>query len=154
MRKQYLAETDPVEAIRAMTKGRGADVCVDAVGMEADRTALDKLSNVVHMQAGSIKALKMAISAVRRGGVVSVVGVYGMPYDDFPLGQIFEKGISMKFGQAPVQHYIDELITTVEAGRIQLDDIISHRLPLTDARHAYDIFNKKEDRCVKVVLKP
>ena len=90
-----IAETDPVEAIRAMTGGCGADLCVDAVGMEAERSPLDKLSNVIHLQAGSIKALNTALSAVRRGGVVSVVGVYGMPYDKFPLGQIFDKGISL-----------------------------------------------------------
>jgi S-(hydroxymethyl)glutathione dehydrogenase / alcohol dehydrogenase len=148
------AETDPVEAIRALTNGRGADVCVDAVGMEADRSLMDKLSNVVHGQAGSIKALTTAVSAVRRGGVVTVVGVYGMPYDNFPLGQIFDKGITLRFGQAPVQASIDELFHWVEDRKIRLDDIISHRLPLADAAHAYDIFNRKEDRCVKVVLKP
>ena len=111
-----------------MTEGRGADVCVDAVGMEADRTPLDKLANVVHLQVGTIKALKTALSAVRRGGVVSVVGVYGMPYDKFPLGQIFDKGISLYFGQAPVQKYIDELIGWVTARKIKLNDIITHRL--------------------------
>ena len=148
------AETDPVQAIRDLTEGRGADVCVDAVGMEANRSLLDKLSNIVHAQAGSIKALQTAISAVRRGGVVSVVGVYGMPYDNFPLGQIFDKGITLRFGQAPAQKYIDELLTWVEQRRIRLDDIITHRLPLPQAPHAYEIFNKKEDDCVKVVLKP
>lgn len=145
---------DCVEKIRAMTEGRGADVCVDAVGMEADRTIMDKLSNIVHAQVGSIKALKLAISAVRRGGVVTVVGVYGVPYDNFPLGQIFDKGISMRFGQAPAQKYLDELMTWVEAGKIKLDDIITHRLPLSEAPHAYEIFNEKKDDCVKVVLQP
>jgi S-(hydroxymethyl)glutathione dehydrogenase/alcohol dehydrogenase len=149
-----LKDEDPVEAIRALTDGRGADVCIDAVGMEADRTIMDRLSNVVHMQAGSIKALELAISAVRRGGVVSVVGVYGIPYDNFPLGQIFDKGISLYFGQAPVQKHIDALIEYVEQGKIQLDDIISHRIPLAEAPHGYSIFNKKEDNCVKVVLQP
>ena len=137
-----------------MTGGRGADVCIDAVGMEADRTVADKLSNIVHAQAGSIKALKSAISAVRRGGIVSVVGVYGMPYDNFPLGQIFDKGVTLRFGQAPVQKYIDELIQWIESGRIRLDDIITHRLPLSEAPAAYKIFNEKKDDCVKVILKP
>lgn len=149
-----LYETDVVEAIRSMTNGRGADVCVDAVGMEADRTMMDKLAGMVHMEAGSIKALKAALSAVRRGGTVTVVGVYGMPYDNFPLGQIFDKGLTMKFGQALVHPYIDELIQWVEEGKIVLDDIITHRLPLSEAPMAYEIFNKKEDSCVKVVLKP
>jgi S-(hydroxymethyl)glutathione dehydrogenase/alcohol dehydrogenase len=148
------SKTDPVTLIREMTEGRGADVCVDAVGMEADRTLLDKLSNVVHAQAGSIKALHSAISAVRRGGVVSVVGVYGLPYDNFPLGQIFDKGIRLSFGQAPAQRYIDELLSYVEQRKIRLDDIITHRMPLEEAPRGYDIFNKKEDDCVKVVLKP
>ena len=148
------AEDDPVQAIRDLTEGRGADVCVDAVGMEANRNLLDKLSNIIHAQAGSIKALQTAISAVRRGGVVTVVGVYGTPYDNFPLGQIFDKGITMRFGQAPAQKYIDELLTWVEQRKIRLDDIITHRLPLAQAPHAYEIFNKKEDNCVKVVMKP
>jgi S-(hydroxymethyl)glutathione dehydrogenase/alcohol dehydrogenase len=148
------AETDPVEFIRNLTNGRGADVCIDAVGLEADRSLLDKVSNVVHMQAGSVKALTTAISAVRRGGVVTVVGVYGMPYDNFPVGQIFDKGLRMVFGQAPVQKYIDELIGWVTERKIVLDDIITHRLPISEAPHGYEIFSKKEDNCVKIVLKP
>jgi S-(hydroxymethyl)glutathione dehydrogenase / alcohol dehydrogenase len=145
---------DPVEAIRSLTEGRGADVCIDAVGMEADRSLTDKLLNVWHAEVGSIKALKNCISAVRRGGFVSILGVYGVPYDNFPLGQIFDKGIKMAFGQAPVQKYIDELISILEQGKIKLHDIISHRLPLQQAPHAYEIFSEKKDNCVKVVLKP
>lgn len=143
-----------MQIIRDMTEGRGADVCVEAVGMEADRTFMDRVSNVVHAQAGSIKALTTAFSAVRRGGFVSVLGVYGMPYDNFPLGQIFDKGIALRCGQAPAQDYIDELLTWVEQRKIRLDDIITHRLPLSEAPHGYEIFSKKEDDCVKVVLKP
>jgi threonine dehydrogenase-like Zn-dependent dehydrogenase len=148
------AKMDVVQAIRDMTDGRGADVCIDAVGMEADRTILDKVSNVLHGEVGSIKALKTAISAVRRGGFVSVVGVYGVPYDNFPVGQIFDKGISLRFGQSTPQKDIDELLAWVEQRKVKLDDIITHRLPLEQAPHGYDIFNKKEDGCVKVVLKP
>ncbi len=149
-----LKDTEVVQAIRDMTDGRGADICVDAVGMEADRSVLDKLKNVVHAEVGSIKALKTAISAVRRGGWVTVTGVYGVPYDNFPLGQIFDKGIKMRFGQSTPQRDIDELLTWVEQGKVQLDDIISHKLPLSEAPHGYDIFNEKKDNCVKVVLKP
>jgi S-(hydroxymethyl)glutathione dehydrogenase/alcohol dehydrogenase len=147
-------KTDPVEAIRAMTDGRGADVCVDAVGMEADRSIAHKLGNIWRGEVGSIKGLKYCISAVRRGGWVTVLGVYGVPYDNFPLGQIFDKGIRMAFGQAPAQKYIDRLIEHLEKREIKLDDIISHRLPLQEAPHAYEIFNEKKDDCVKVVLKP
>ena len=145
---------DPIEVIRSMTQGRGADVCVDAVGMEADRNLMDKLSNIIHAQAGSIKVLKTACSAVRRGGTVSILGVYGIPYDAFPLGQVFDKAISIRCGQAPVQRYIDELIKWIEEGRIRLDDIITHRLPLAEAPHGYKIFCDKLEDCVKVVLTP
>ena len=147
-------EENVVDKIRDLTQGRGADVCIDAVGLEAHRGLKDKLANIAHMQAGSISALELCISAVRRGGVVSVVGVYGMPYDAFPLGQIFDKGIKLAFGQAPVQRYIDELIEILQRGEITLDDIITHNLPLEKAPDAYRIFRDKEDDCVKVVLKP
>jgi len=146
--------TDVVEEIRAMTDGRGADVCVDAVGLEADRTLTDKVSNALHGQMGSIKVLQACISAVRRGGYVSVLGVYGIPYNNFPLGQIFDKGIFLGFGQAPVQKHIDQLITYLKAGKVKLNDIISHRLSLKDAPHAYQIFCEKKDGCVKVVMNP
>jgi threonine dehydrogenase-like Zn-dependent dehydrogenase len=149
-----LAEKDPVQVIRDMTNGRGADVCVDAVGMEANRGVLEKLSNIVHMQAGSVNALRLCISAARRGGTVTVVGVYGMSYDNFPVGQIFDKALKLRFGQAPVQKDIDELISWVEERKIRLDDIITHRLPLSEAAHAYEIFCNKKDDCVKVVLRP
>jgi threonine dehydrogenase-like Zn-dependent dehydrogenase len=147
-------EVDVVQAIRDMTDGRGADICVDAVGLEADRTAGDKLVGLAHGEAGSIKALKTCISAVRRGGFVTVIGVYGSPYSSFPLGQIFDKGISMRFGQSTPQTDIDLLLEWVQQGKVRLDDIISHRLPLEEAPHGYEIFCNKTDDCVKVVLKP
>ncbi len=148
------AKDDAVERIREMTGGRGADVCVDAVGMEADRSVMDKVKNVLHAQAGSISALETACSAVRRGGIVSILGVHGMAYDNFPLGQIFDKAITIRGGQAPVQAYIDELMTWLDDGRIRLDDIITHHLPLADAPRGYAIFNEKKEDCVKVVLRP
>ena len=147
-------ETSPVDVIREMTQGRGADVVVDAVGMEADRTLFDKAAQLVHLEAGTLNALKMAVSAARRGGVVSVVGVYGTTYDNFPWGQIFDKGLRLIGGQAPVHKYIDELMGLVRENKVFLDDIISHRLPLDKISDAYQIFNNKEDNCMKVVLKP
>ena len=145
---------NPVERIRQLTEGRGADVCVDAVGLEAKQSASAKIGNLLHLQSGNISALKMAIDAVRRGGIVSVVGVYGAAYDHFPLGQIFDKGISLRFGQAPVQKHIDELLALVSSRKLKLNDIISHRLGLDDAAYAYEIFKNKQDECVKVVLQP
>ena len=145
---------EAIEQIRAMTNGRGADVCVDAVGMEADRTTMERVKAVINLERGTINALHMAFDAVRRGGTVTVVGVYGYPYDNFPLHQQFDKGITVRMGQAPVHKYIDYLFELVMNGKLQLDDIITHRLPLSEAANAYDIFNDKKDNCVKVVLTP
>jgi threonine dehydrogenase-like Zn-dependent dehydrogenase len=147
-------EGDEVERIRALTEGRGADICVDAVGMEADRSLLEKANAVAHLERGSISVLQKAISAVRRGGVVSVVGVYGTGFHGFPLGQIFDKGISLRTGQALAHKYVDEILGLVADRKLKADDIITHRLPLEEAPNAYRIFNRKEDGCVKVVLKP
>ncbi|CAN5854991.1 zinc-dependent alcohol dehydrogenase [soil metagenome] len=147
-------DDDPVEKIREMTKGRGADVCIDAVGMEAHRDFGDRVASVIHMEKGTINALEMCFGAVRRGGVVSVVGVYGSPYDNFPWHQFFDKGLTLRAGQAPVHQYIDELMHLIEDGRIVTNDIITHRLHMSEASHAYDIFNKKLDNCVKVVMQP
>lgn len=149
-----LNKTNIVQEIRDRTEGRGADVCVDAVGMEANRTLWEKISNTLHLQAGTLNVIQLCADAVRRGGVISVVGVYGSPYSNFPFGQIFDKGVSIKTGQALVQHYIDELLSIVKSKKVILKDIISHTLPLDKAPHAYDIFLKKKDNCLKVVLKP
>lgn len=148
------SETDVVQAIYDMTQGRGADICVDAVGMEANRNFLEKVKAVVNFEKGTPKVIENCIKAVRRGGTVSIVGVYGSPYDNFPVHRIFDKGITIKTGQAPVHRYIDHLISLVNEGRVTLNDIITHQLPLSAASDAYDIFKKKEDGCVKVVLKP
>jgi S-(hydroxymethyl)glutathione dehydrogenase/alcohol dehydrogenase len=145
---------DAVQQVRDMTEGRGADVCVDAVGLEADMNILDKAKMVLNMESGNISAFELALSAVRRGGVVTTVGVYATTYDNFPFGQMFEKGISWRGGQVPVHAYIDPLMKYVTEGKVVLDDIITHKLALSEAAKAYDIFNKKEDNCVKVVLKP
>jgi S-(hydroxymethyl)glutathione dehydrogenase/alcohol dehydrogenase len=148
------SKCDVVAAVRELTGGRGADVCVEAVGLEADRTLLNKLSAIIHMQRGTIKVFRRAVSAVRRGGRVSTMGVYATSADNFPWGQIFDKGLTLRQGQAPVHNYIDELIRIVEAEEVRLDDIITHILPLEDAAYAYEIFNKRKDNCIKVVLKP
>jgi len=148
------AEVDAVEAIRSLTEGRGADVVIEAVGMEVERGLLKKLANVVHLQRGSITAVEMCFSAARRGGRVSIMGVYGTPYDNFPLGQWLDKGLRVQTGQATVHNYIDELMRLIREKKLRADDIISHRLPIEQAPHAYQIFNRKEDHCVKVVLQP
>jgi S-(hydroxymethyl)glutathione dehydrogenase / alcohol dehydrogenase len=145
---------DSVERLRAATEGRGPDAVIDAVGLEPDRTWLEKLGAAVHLQRGSSKVFEECVRAVRRGGVVSVVGVYATSYDNFPWGRIFDKGLRIRAGQAPVQNSIDHLFELVREQRVRLDDIITHRLPLADAPRAYEIFNGKQDGCEKVVLKP
>jgi threonine dehydrogenase-like Zn-dependent dehydrogenase len=143
-----------VEAIRDLTQGRGADVVIDAVGMEPEHSILEKAAAAVHVERGSMKVLRDCFSAARRGGRVSIMGVYGTTYDNFPLHQQFDKGLKVFAGQAPVHEHIDDLLHLVERGEVRLDDIITHRLPLDEASHAYKIFNGKEDDCLKVVLKP
>jgi alcohol dehydrogenase len=148
------AETDAVEMIRQMTGGYGADVCVDAVGMEASRSFMEKAMNVLQMEKGTMKVLGYCLDAVRRGGTVTVMGVYGTPYDNFPLHQWFDKGIMMMGGQAWPHRYIDHLMQLVQTGKVKLNDIITHKVSLSEAPKMYDIFNKKEDNCVKVILTP
>lgn len=143
-----------VEVIRELTGGRGADVCVEAVGFEPIRTLADRAKAVINFEKGSVKVLEACMSAVRRGGIVTVLGVYGSPYDNFPVHQFFDKGITLRGGQAPAHKHIDKLLQYVVEGKVKLDDIITHSLPLTEAAHGYDIFRNKKDNCVKVVLKP
>ena len=143
-----------VEKIRQKTQGRGADVCIEAVGFEPDRNIVDRAKALINFEKGSIKVLEACMSAVRRGGIVSVLGVYPTYYDNFPVGQFFDKGITLRGGQAVVHKHIDKLLQYVIDGKIVLDDIITHRLPLTEVAHAYDIFKNKKEDCVKVVLDP
>ncbi|WP_114791131.1 zinc-dependent alcohol dehydrogenase [Niabella yanshanensis] len=145
---------DVVAEIRDLTEGRGADVCIEAVGFEPSRNILEKAKAVINFEAGSVKVLEACMSAVRRSGYVSVLGVYPTTYDNFPIGQFFDKGIILRGGQAPAHKYIDMLMGYVAEGKVKLDDIITHRLPLSQIAHGYEIFNKKEDDCVKVVLDP
>jgi alcohol dehydrogenase len=149
-----IEKENAVEIIRAATNGRGADVCVDAVGLEPDMNVLEKVAVTMGRQAGSGKVMDECLTAVRRGGTVTVVGVYATPYNQFPWGQAFEKGVKMRMGQVPVHKYIDKLIEMVDSGKIVLDDIITHKLPLKEAAHGYKIFNDRDDNCLKVVLKP
>ena len=143
-----------MEKLREMTNGRGPDVAIDAVGTEAERSFMEKVKAVWNAEKGTMKVIDWCTQAVRRGGIVSVVGVYGSPYDNFPIHRIFDKGLIMKFGQAPVQKYIVHLFEIVRDGKVVLDDIITHKIPLSDAVKGYDMFKNKQDDCVKVVLRP
>ena len=103
--------------IRSITENRGADLCVEAVGFEPDRNVLDRAKAVVNLEKGSPKVLEACMSAVRRSGIVSVLGVYPTTYDNFPVGQFFDKGITLKGGQAPAHKHIDKLLEYVREGK-------------------------------------
>ncbi|MBK6399587.1 MAG: glutathione-dependent formaldehyde dehydrogenase [Bacteroidetes bacterium] len=143
-----------IDFIRSITGNRGADVCIEAVGFEPDRNVIDRVKSTINLEKGSVKVLEACMSAVRRGGVVSVLGVYPTTYDNFPIGQFFDKGIIFKGGQAPAHKHIDKLMNYVIEGKVKLDDIITHRLPLSQVEHAYSIFKNKKENCVKVILDP
>lgn len=145
---------DAVESIRDHTEGRGTDCAIDAVGMEADRNIVEKAANLIHLQRGSMKVLSRCMDTVRRGGSVGIVGVYGTPMDNFPLGQLMDKGLKLQGAQAYVHEVIDDLMEMVVSGKLRGDDLFTHKLPLEEAPYGYSIFNKKEDGCLKVMLKP
>lgn len=151
-------EQSVLEALKEMTGGRGPDVCVDAVGMEAHGMGLpgvyDKVKQSVRLETGRPHALREAIMACRKGGTLSVAGVYGGIIDKLPMGAAFNKGLTWKMGQTHVHRYLQPLLSKIEDGSVDPSAIITHRMKLEDAPHGYDIFKNKEDDCVKVVLTP
>jgi threonine dehydrogenase-like Zn-dependent dehydrogenase len=144
--------------LREITGGRGPDACIDAVGMEAHGFGIagwyDNVKHNLLLETDRPTALRQAINACRKGGTVSIPGVYGGFIDKFPIGAAFAKGLTLRMGQTHVQRYVRGLLEKIEAGSIDPSSIISHRLPLDEAARGYAIFNDKEDECTKVVLKP
>lgn len=134
--------------------GGGADVVIDAVGLDAEKTMLEHVETLLKLQGGGLGAFRMAAKLVRKAGTIQVTGVYGTNYNAFPFGDLFSRNITLKMGQAPVIHYIPELYRMIKDGKFDPTDIITHRLPLDDAAHAYRIFNNKVDDAIKIVLKP
>ena len=146
---------DPAEAIIEQTVGhRGVDAAIDAVGFEAKGSALESTLTALKLEGSSGAALRQCIAAVRRGGIVSVPGVYAGFIHGFLFGDAFEKGLTFKSGQTHVQAVLPKLLENIIHGELKPDIIISHRMPLADAVEGYRIFNEKEDACRKVVLRP
>ncbi len=139
--------------LKEMTGG-GADVVLDCVGMDGKKTFVEKVESALKLQGGAMGAIVIASQAVRKGGTIQLVGVYGMRYNAFPLGDLFARNITLKMGQAPVIHYMPELYKLIQQGKLDPTDMITHRLPLEEAKRGYEIFDAKEDGCIKVVLKP
>jgi S-(hydroxymethyl)glutathione dehydrogenase/alcohol dehydrogenase len=144
---------DTGEYINEITGG-GADVVIDCVGVDGKMTKLEKLETLLKLQGGSKSAIEIATQAVRKGGCVVFVGVYGTRYNLFPLGDFFSKNITLKMGQCPVQAYVDRIMSMIIEHKIDPTDIITHKLSLEQGPQAYEIFDKKEDNCIKVILKP
>jgi threonine dehydrogenase-like Zn-dependent dehydrogenase len=150
--------TDVQSALKEMTGGRGPDACIDAVGMEAHLHGpvglYDRAKQTMRLSTERPGALRQAIMACRKGGTVSVPGVYGGFVDKLPFGAIVNKGITIKSGQTHVHRYIKPLLEKIKSGAIEPTFIITHRMNLDDAPDAYEIFKHKEEECVKVVLRP
>lgn len=147
-------EVDPAEVIIENTACRGVDAVIDAVGFEAKGSAVETVLTNLKLEGSSGQALRQCIAAVRRGGVISVPGVYAGFIHGFLFGDAFEKGLIFKMGQTHVQRFLPELLAAIEAGELHPNEIISHRLPLAQAAQGYQMFDKKQDHCRKVILMP
>lgn len=146
---------DVVGLLRKMTDGRGPDVCIDAVGCEASGSFMQKALGLgLKMQAGAATALMWAIQSVRRGGRVVAMGVYGPPFNLVPLGELMNKGLTLRGAQCNTKRYMPHLLEHVRAGRIDPKAIITHRGPLDEAPDFYETFARKQDGCIKCVLVP
>ncbi|MDM0108813.1 zinc-dependent alcohol dehydrogenase [Variovorax sp. J22R24] len=147
-------DDDPAETIPKATGGHGVDATIDAVEFEAKGSALETALTAVKLEGSSGKALRQCIAATRRGGVVSVPGVYAGFIHGFLFGDAFEKGLIFKMGQTHAQRYMPVLLEHIGNGRLKAEVIITHRMRLADAARGYEIFEKKEEDCRKVVLTP
>jgi threonine dehydrogenase-like Zn-dependent dehydrogenase len=164
------ADVDVVEGIRERTAGRGADSVIDAVGMEAHGAPVAKLAQDVaarlpDMVAGPLiekagidrlSVLRSAIDAVRRGGTISLSGVYGGMADPLPMMDLFDKQIQLRMGQANVHRWIGDILPLLDGDGdpLGVEDLATHHLPLEDAPRAYEMFQKKQDGAIKVLLHP
>jgi threonine dehydrogenase-like Zn-dependent dehydrogenase len=147
------------ERLLEMTKGRGPDRCIDAVGAEAHSTGsmdavYDKVKTMLFMETDRVHVLREVIMNCRPGGTVSVPGVYLGFGDKIPIGALMNKGLTIKTGQTHMQRYLEPLLQRMEKGDIDLSFVITHTAPLDEGPAMYRTFREKEDGCIKVVLKP
>jgi threonine dehydrogenase-like Zn-dependent dehydrogenase len=146
------------DSLMDMTGGRGPDACIDAVGLESHGHGLgyayDRTKQAMMMQTERPIALREAIIACRKGGRISIPGVYGGLADKVPLGALMNKALTIRSGQTHVQRYLKPLLEKIQNGDIDPTFIITHHLPLEEAPHGFEIFSEKQDECVKIVLKP
>ena len=146
---------DPVLFLKKATDWYGADVCIDAVGCEAAGSALQTITGrKLLLQAGSATALHWAINSVKKGGIVSIVGVYGPTDNLVPIGNVLNKGLTIRANQASVKRLLPRLIEHIRLGHLNPKEIITHRIPLEEVSEAYHIFSAKRDGCLKPILIP
>ena len=139
--------------IHEITQG-GASVVIDCVGMDGKKSPAEAVQQKLKLQGGTLSAIDIAKDAVSKFGTIQLTGVYGLTYNMFPLGNLFERNVTLKMGQAPVIHLMPMLFDMVNSGELDPTEIISHIMPLEKAADAYQIFNDHEDECTKVILKP
>jgi threonine dehydrogenase-like Zn-dependent dehydrogenase len=146
---------DPVLYMKRITDWRGADVCIDAVGCDAAGSMLHTITGLkLKLQAGSAIAVEWAINGVRKGGTVSIVGIYGPTYNLVPLGNVVNKGLTINANQCSVKRHLPRLFEHVLAGRIKPSDVITHRFPLEEIAEGYRVFTSKLDNCIKPMIIP
>ena len=154
----YTEVDDVIQTLKDMTGNIGPDSCMDAVGMEAHSNDLlffiDKAKQAMRIETDRPNVLRQCIQACRKGGTVSVPGVYAGFDDMIPLGAFMNKGLTMKTGQTHMMRYMKPLLDSIERGEIDPSFVISHRVPITRAPEMYRVFRDKEDECNKVVLDP
>jgi threonine dehydrogenase-like Zn-dependent dehydrogenase len=143
-----------ITTILEATHGRGVDASIDAIGFEAKGSAVETALTLIKAETSSGHALRQCIAVTRRGGVVSIPGVYAGFVHAFMIGDAFDKGLTFAMGQTHVQKYLPLLLQYIEDGLLQPDVIISHRMKLADAARGYEMFEEKEDNCRKIVLTP
>lgn len=148
-------KVDAAEAIIEQTAGhRGVDAVIDAVGFEAKGSIVETVLTTLKLEGSSGAALRQCMAAVRRGGAVSIPGVYAGPIHGFLMGDAFDKGLTFKMGQTHVHKYLPQLLEHIENGDLSPEAIITHRMNLSDAAKGYEIFEKREEECRKVILTP
>ncbi|TFJ91239.1 zinc-dependent alcohol dehydrogenase [Lentibacillus salicampi] len=149
----FTKDKDMGETLKELTKG-GADVVIDCVGMDGKKSPLEFVEQKLKLQGGTLGPIQIATKAVKKCGTVQLTGVYGGLYNMFPLGPFFSRNVTLRMGQAPARGYMPKLYDMVVNNEIDPTSIITHKLSLNEAEHGYDIFNKREDNCIKVILKP
>ncbi len=151
-------DEDIFDKLKELTGGRGPDACIDCVGLEAQGHSLDawydRVKTATFMATDRAAAIRQAINCCRKGGTVSIPGVYGGFLDKFPLGAAFGKGLTFKMGQTHVHKYLQPLLDRIQKGEIDPSFVITHRASLEDAPKMYDTFSKRVEGCIKVILKP